>query len=202
MNLGYALIVVAAVTGSAGGGSGGSDRTAVAARVAQARADALARISRRHLAWGLLVPANELREVAATPTAAWVAMRYQHIHRSVPVYGSELIITIGAKREGETNALKLPLDVDVVPTIDAPAAEAVALKTVALRGELRAPRSDLVILPAKVLGGGVPATDTLAWKVEIAAMNDVDGAVARSVFVDAHSGSVIANQSDIRHATY
>jgi Zn-dependent metalloprotease len=171
-------------------------------RVQGARVKAEARIARRATGLGLFDTRKQLREISATPTAGSVIFRYQQLHDGIPVYGGQLIVKIGRSREHETSTLVLPLSVRVKPTIDASTAADAALRALALKGEVRPPQSELVVLPNGSLGDGKPSGDRLAWQVGIAATNDEDGLVACTVFVDAHTRTVLATLSDLRHVTY
>jgi uncharacterized membrane protein YkoI len=172
------------------GGGDGADRKL---RVDRVRERAEARIARRQNELGLSAPAQQLEELSATVTALSIVFRYQQLHEGIPVHGAHLVISVSERGERENNGLVLPLSVDTSPGIERERAKVIALNRARAAD---ASQPELIIVPAGSLGKDVPAGDRLAWKVEI------DGAAARTMYIDAHSGDVLSEVSASHRLTY
>jgi Zn-dependent metalloprotease len=129
-------------------------------------------------------------------------VRFQQVHRAVPVLGGELIVQLdGRGHVISASGEVLPgLHVDTTPVIDAVSARSRALSTVARAhglssDDLTTTEPTLWIHNPALLGGPGPRLSTLVYRLEV--QSKVGLPIRELVLVDAHLGSVILHFNQI-----
>jgi Zn-dependent metalloprotease len=173
------------------------------ARIAAARGRVCTYLAEHALAWGIRDTAD-LREVKAQVIFGdAVVFRYQQFFDGVPVHNAQLILTAYRTSIAVTNGLVNVLNVDTKPEINEQQAITIASAQRKLHRRPDDVSAQLLILPAgSKATSDEPAWDRLAWHVSMTIDNAEDGFDERSVFVDAHTGQVIDDYSEIQHLTY
>ncbi len=176
-----------------------------AALVAEAAPEQAARhfLSTYGRLFGLTNQANELtvmRTKSADRGRSFV--RFQQVYQGVPVMGGELIVQVDAQKNVlSANGEVLPdLAVDVVPTIDAQAAQQAALAKVAKDyglsvADLTTTQPELWIYNPILLGGPGLRFNSLVWRMDVEPREPLP--IRELVLIDAHLGAVALHFNQI-----
>ena len=164
-------------------------RTAVSERVAAIVADVDA-------ARGV----TSVREIRAELTEDVAIFRYEQLHSGIPVWLGQLILATSRGGVHQTDRLKRDLSVNVIPNLDEQAAIKVVRARIKPKGQ-HSTEATLMIVPRSE-PEGITNVDRLVWKVDIWAGNKEDGAMDRTLFVDAHSGEILLDESNAKSITY
>ena len=155
--------------------------------------------------FGVAKPGSGLRQVrAVSAPGGGTFVRYQQVHRGVPVLGGEITIQVaeGGDVISAIGEAAPGLELAAEPQISAADALTEALAAIArVRGipatELRAAAAELWIYDPALLGGrGLPFAQ-LVWRTEV---ENLAGDMRELVLVDASQGSVALHFDQIAHA--
>ncbi len=146
--------------------------------------------------FGLASPVDELRLMKSNELDGGHSMaRFQQMYQGIPVVGGELIVNMdAAKNVLSANGEILPdIGVETQPKLDAAAAQAIALETVAKNYDLAveslvASTPELWIFNPVLLGGPGPRITSLVWRLEVSAKELFP--VRELVLVEANMGVV------------
>ena len=142
-------------------------------------------------------PGQDLEHVATIETSDGDRLTtMQYTIRGIPVLGAQAVV--GVEGQDPTTVNNQPpeaTEVDVLASVTSSSAQALAVDRVAAdmgasTSELLADQPELLILEPFRLGWDTVRVPTLAWSVEVGPAVGVGG--NRRVFVDAHSGAVLA----------
>jgi Zn-dependent metalloprotease len=158
---------------------------------------------------------SEARELRATRTRSGAAgrsfVRFQQLHRGVPVLAGELVVELdGARNIVATTGEILPdPGLDVVPAVGAAAARQQAIAVVSRTHgvstkSLRAATPELWIYDSRLLGGPGLGRPALVWRTEVT--TPALGTIRELVLVDAKVGAVALHFNQVEairnRATY
>lgn len=175
---------------------------------ASASPQAIARafLDRYGASFGIRDQAAELRVRSSGPPSGAggrSTVRFQQVHRGVPVLGGELIVNLD--REGNALSVSgevLPApDVPVTPLVTGRRAQRVARGVVAKSrdaapGRLDATEPTLWIHDARLLGGPGLPVPRLVWRMDVTGAGPID----EMVLVDARLGNIVLHFDQIAHA--
>lgn len=189
---------------------GGSRERPVAGRVLLGRPQNATRAADRFLVrygslFGLAEKATDRRVVRSMPAPGRTTfVRYQQLHRGVPVLGAEITVQVGDAGDviSATGEAAPGLELATQPGVTAAAARAEAVSAIAKArdhraAELNATAPELWVYDPALLGGrGLPFA-RLVWRTEV---SSGAGDMRELVLVDAQRGNVALHFDQIAHA--
>ncbi|MBA2569821.1 MAG: M4 family metallopeptidase [Chloroflexi bacterium] len=175
-------------------------------RPSTARAAARRFMSRYGSLFGIADASRDLHLTRERATEGGrTALRYQQLHRGVPVLGGDLMVHVGPGRDvlSASGEASPALRVDVEPVVSAAAASRTAAKRTARKhgvasGTLRASRVQLWIYDPALMGGRALPYARLVWRIEV---TNAMGDLSDLVLVDARTGGVALAFSQIAYGT-
>ncbi len=156
--------------------------------------------------FGIRDQARELRTLRTEKDArGHSAVRFQQLHKNVPVLAGELAVNTDAKGNvlSANGEVAPELNLSVTPKMASGAAREAALKATAGAhdvkvGSLKPSEPALWIYDARLIGGPGPHGPVLVWRVEVSGGNA--GEIRQLVLVDAQTGVVALTFNQIAHA--
>jgi Zn-dependent metalloprotease len=156
--------------------------------------------------FGLDNQAHDLRAMRTRAGAAGRSyVRFQQVHRGVPVLGGELVVALdGARNAVATTGEILPdPGLDVVPAFGAAAAQRQALAVVSRTHgvapkRLVASTPELWIYDSRLLGGPGLGRPALVWRIEVTTPGL--GTIRELVLVDAKVGAIALRFNQVAEA--
>ena len=149
-------------------------------------------------------PGRDLRAATREADRGRSSVRFQQLHRSVPVFGGELIVNLDSNRNvlSANGELSPETSLDVEPAVGAAEAATQAVTAIAKQrsldaGLLGATPPELWIYDPVLLGAPDRPGARLVWRTEI---TSGDEAMRELVLVDARNGSIALNFDQVNHA--
>ena len=176
--------------------------TSVGAAASSARI-ARAFLERYGRAFGIADQSEELQVRATRPAPPGRSVvRFQQVHRGVPVLGGELVVNLQADGDVLSASGEVLPDpgISVDPLVTASEARRAAIAAVAgkrdERGGLKATDPALWIHDSRILGGPGLDIPTLVWRMDVRGQGPTD----ELVLVDARLGNVVVRIDQIEEA--
>jgi len=169
------------------------------ARIEAAREEALDYLWENRESFGMNDPGQELKEEGAFAGHGVVHFHFRQLQDKIPIHHAQLIVSVYPGSVSAENRLVGKLAVQLEPTISAHEATTIARKQAKAVGPIEDPSSSLILIPKNSITESFPDTDRLAWNLSVYASNDEED-VARTIFVDAHSGEILMDRDERKHA--